>query len=66
MNTKELLEFALEQKGYDGLCDTGWCSCELGDLAPCGEYVLDCSPAYKHSDSVLRPEPEECDGGCRL
>lgn len=70
MNTKELLKWALEQKGYDGLCDPETeCGCGLDDFMPagsCDECCMSCRPAYKHSDGDYCVKPETRDGGCRL
>lgn len=37
----------LEDNGYDGLYhDTGLCSCEKTDLAPCGNITEGCMAGY--------------------
>ncbi len=37
----------LEQHGFDGLFYPDECSCEKGDLAPCGNIGGDCTPGHK-------------------
>ena len=44
MRVLELVAQNLRQLGADGLCN-GECGCELGDLAPCNDYMGDCVPA---------------------
>jgi hypothetical protein len=44
MTVLKLMAIQLRQMGADGLCN-GECGCELGDLAPCEDYMGDCVPA---------------------
>ena len=53
----EIVEEYLQEHGYDGLFFPGECACEVGDLAPCGEYIGGCRVGYK----AVCPEDEQCD-----
>jgi hypothetical protein len=44
MKVLELIAIQLKQMGADGLCN-GECGCELGDLAPCVDWIGECVPA---------------------
>jgi|694.fasta_scaffold113884_5 hypothetical protein len=44
MKVLKLIAIQLKQMGADGLCN-GECGCELGDLAPCVDWIGDCVPA---------------------
>ena len=44
MTVLKLMAIQLRQMGADGLCN-GECGCELGDLAPCNDWIGDCVPA---------------------
>lgn len=44
MTVLKLMAIQLRQMGADGLCNDE-CGCELGDLAPCKDYMGDCVPA---------------------
>jgi hypothetical protein len=46
MTVKEILIEYLKEKGFTGLCSES-CGCTLDDLAPCGEFYLDCQPGYR-------------------
>jgi len=37
LTVKEIVEAYLKANNFDGLFADGLCSCEVGDLAPCGE-----------------------------
>jgi hypothetical protein len=55
MDLRDLVEFALEANGFDGLFNTDSnCACRLGDLIPCGEVSLWCGAGYQ----------APCDGTC--
>jgi hypothetical protein len=49
----------LKKNGFSGLYSDKQCGCEIGDLAPCGEFMMggeymnDCRPGYVHKD--MRP-----------
>jgi hypothetical protein len=46
MNIKEIIEEYLRKNGYEGLC-CGGCWCQLDDLFPCDNEILDCVPVHK-------------------
>lgn len=46
MTVKEIVKKYLEDNGYDGLYGSG-CGCEISDLMPCNEYVIECQAGYK-------------------
>jgi hypothetical protein len=51
MSDKTVLDIVseyLKANGFDGLTDDDECGCTLGDLAPCGECICNCFPAYDH------------------
>ncbi len=51
----------LRENGYDGLFSADLeCSCELGDLAPCGDMQGDCAAGYKR---VLTAPEGDLDAG---
>lgn len=47
MTIKEIVLECLEIGGYAGLCYETECSCDIGDLMPCGEPNPDCEPGVK-------------------
>jgi len=48
MNGKQTIEKYLVDNGYDGLCEQDYeCSCEVGDLIPCGGSPDSCIPGHK-------------------
>lgn len=48
MTVKEIMREWLKSHGYDGLCNPGYCGCDLDDLmACCNDSVTMCEPAYK-------------------
>lgn len=53
MDLLHWLETWLEEHGYEGLSD-GECSCELGDLAPCGWLKETCMPAREAAEVERR------------
>lgn len=52
MTVREILENALKEQGFDGLCHPGTeCGCGLSDLiGPCEGAQPDCQPAYRIKD----------------
>lgn len=43
-----MVKHGLMSAGFDGLCsECGECSCELADLAPCGQIGADCEGGHK-------------------
>lgn len=46
-NVLELVAHALKVQGFDGLYSTE-CSCEIGDLAPCGDINDYCQAGYRY------------------
>ncbi len=61
MEVKQIVEKWLRDNNYDGLTFED-CGCEVGDLIPCGLYVVECMAGYK----VPCPGPKDCpaDGDC--
>lgn len=66
MTIKEIIAKHLTDNGFDGLVYPGECGCEVDDIAPCGEYCLDCEPGYKIRDksgefdfliTTVKPKP---------
>lgn len=59
MDTLDLIKVKLIESGHGGLYYPGECSCEVADLAPCGEailyegedYINGCSAGFKFEDS---------------
>lgn len=47
MNVKAMIVEKLRALGADGLCDTFECGCGIDDLAPCGSFPEECTPARK-------------------
>lgn len=48
MTVKEIMRDWLKAHGYDGLCNPGYCGCDLDDLMFwCSGSVATCEPAYK-------------------
>lgn len=51
MNLTELIESALKENGYDGLCNVALeCGCQIGDLFPCGDLMPGCVGGYQSTD----------------
>jgi hypothetical protein len=46
-NVKEIVKAYLIANKFDGLFSDGVCSCEVGDLEPCGQMQSDCQAGYK-------------------
>ena len=47
LTVKEIVEAYLKANNFDGLFADGLCSCEVGDLAPCGEMQETCQAGHK-------------------
>lgn len=69
-NIVEMVESWLRLHGYDGLYKLGYedggeepCGCEIGDLIPCGEPLIDgstpCQPGYRHADGSMYSDKED-------
>ncbi len=58
MNVKKIIKKYLKENGFDGLLFIGFsgtCSCEMGEKY-CN--MLNCKPAYKHSDGTFHFKKE--------
>lgn len=51
MDCLDIIRAYMGQHGLTGLRTYDGCTCELGDIAPCGENFAECIP-YKKEEAV--------------
>ena len=57
MDCLRIIKDYLDANGFDGLQNEAECSCDIPDLAPCGNDFSRCTPGYK----VVPPEDIDCE-----